>query len=303
MTTPLSRWLVFTRPVVAGFHLAGDTLNVAKSGHLSGAGRGSSVGLQALPGQLVDFAWSLPSALFAGGLRDRIGVETVAGQILGGAIAVMLVGICVRAWLRPVSDHSRPLALVALGYSLGMAVLHCVGEFDPLYAARTALPVVPLLLLLVAELLGARRAWVLVVCFAIAAAGLLAAARGLSREIAADVRPAVTALRGRVQRGDKIAINDHAFAVSAYFAAPAPRVFSEYWNPGMEERFIVIAGKPLDRGGNTAPCAPQWLEVCARLVATNRYRYLVREPQLIALERIAAPPAATGHRPQGPSHR
>jgi hypothetical protein len=24
MTTPLSRWLVFTRPVVAGFHLAGD---------------------------------------------------------------------------------------------------------------------------------------------------------------------------------------------------------------------------------------------------------------------------------------
>jgi spermidine synthase len=25
MTTPLSRWLVFTRPVVAGFHLAGDS--------------------------------------------------------------------------------------------------------------------------------------------------------------------------------------------------------------------------------------------------------------------------------------
>ena len=27
MTTPLSGWLVLTRPVVAGFHLAGDTLN------------------------------------------------------------------------------------------------------------------------------------------------------------------------------------------------------------------------------------------------------------------------------------
>jgi hypothetical protein len=25
MTKPLSRWLVLTRPVVAGFHLAGDT--------------------------------------------------------------------------------------------------------------------------------------------------------------------------------------------------------------------------------------------------------------------------------------
>lgn len=269
--------------------------NIARSGHASGAGRGTSLGLSALPEQLVSFGWSAPSALIAGGLRDRIGVDSIAGMAIGGILFAAIAVLCGWSWISPRSRFSRPLALVAFGYCSGMVVLRCFGEFDALYNARTFLPALAPLALLAIERARGHSTWVALGAAAVLTVGVASAARGISREIAGDIRVAVTPIRDAILPSDRIGVNDHAFTTAAYFAHRTPRVFAEHWNVKMEERFLVFSGKPLDRHGRTFPCSPEWVALSSRLVAQNRYRYLVHTTDLIALERIdpaSAPPQA-----------
>lgn len=265
------------------------TINILRTGHASGAGRGGSLGLAALPSQLADFGWSLPSALVAGGLRDRIGAESGAGIAFGGALFLLLAALCLLAWRRPRSDFARPLALVTLGYATGMAVLRCVGEFDALHNARTFLPILAPTIMLAHEQLADRARWSMALCALVLAAGTLAGIRGISRQIGGDVRAAIAPVRERIAADDRIAVNDHAFAVSAYFAQPAIRALLGHWRQNPTERFVVVAGPPADRAGAGAACPADWVEFCAQLVTQGRYRYLVQEPQVIALERVATP--------------
>jgi hypothetical protein len=260
-------------------------LNVLKAGHASGAGRGSTRGLAALPRELVDFGWSAPSALITGGLRDRIGIESTSGLLLGGLVFAFLAGLCVAAWLRPRSDFSRPLALTAFGYATGMGVLHCIGEFDALYNARTFLPALFPLALVAVEQCGPRRSWVFLGCAGLLVTGTVTAVRGISREVGGDVRPAVAPLRARLRTEERIAINDHAFSLSAHLAQRTTRVFPEYWTPDSPERFVVIAAKPRDRSGS-GDIAPEWRTLLAGAVAKGVHRYLVESPGLVVLERI-----------------
>lgn len=282
------------REAVVAWSLAGVasaallSLNLLKSGHLSGAGRGNPPGLANLPAQLADFGWSFPSALIAGGLRDRVGPYSPAGLAIGAGCFAAIAALCVWAWCRPSSSFSRPLALTALGYCTSMAVLRCIGEFDSLHIARTFLPALFPLGLLVAELLSARRTLLALTCTALLATGFLAACRGISREIGGDVSPVLAALTARAHRTDTFAINDDAFAISAYFPQRTRRVWPQYLEEVPPERFLIVAAKPRVRDGTGATLPDDWLQMCERLVASRYFTYLVREPHVIALERITA---------------
>lgn len=259
--------------------------NVVQSGHASGAGRGNPPGLVALPQELASFGWSAPSALLAGGLRDRIGPTSLTGWSIGAICFAAIGGLCLWAWLQPRSNYSRPLAIVAFGYASGMAVLHCVGDFDALYNARTFMPVLAPLAILAAERLSGQRVLLFAGCGVIIAAGVLAAARGISREIGGDIRPAVAAIRPLLGTKDTIAINDYAMSVSAYFPQATERIAAANWSEPPARRFLVAAGKPTSRDGQGAVVAPEWRELAARLVGTARFHYLIRETSLIVLER------------------
>lgn len=266
------------------------SLNVLRSGHASGAHRGNPPGLATLPQELGSFGWSAPSALIAGGLRDRIGPHSAAGVTIGAACFAAITTLCVWSWYRPRSKYSRPLAVVALGYSTGMAVLHCIGDFDALYNGRTFLPALAPLAILTAERLTDRRSALGFGCALVTFAGSTAAARGISREIGGDVRPVVAILRSRIAEHDTIAINDHAMAIAAYFRQPAERIWAQNWNADSGQRFLVAAGKPTDRNGRGGAVPREWVDLANQLVSTQRYRYLVQAPGLIALERVAPSP-------------
>jgi hypothetical protein len=278
---------------VAGGLLA---LNLAKTGYLSGADRGAAAGLLALPRGLADFGWSVPSALLAGGLRDRIGLGTATGMLTGGLVFVLLAGMCLWIWLHPRTMFSRPLALVALGYSTGMGILHCIGNCGALSDARTFLPVLFPCGLLVAECLCDRQRWLAAGCAVLVLVGTAAAARGISREIGGDVRPAVPLLRTMAQPSDVVAINDHAFAVSAYVRTRTVRVWPECWNTTGSERLLVVAAKPRNRAGDPGILDPAWSEALARSVAIGSYRYVLHEPDLIVVERLVASSGLPTHR-------
>lgn len=264
-------------------------LNIARSGHASGAGRGNPPGLSALPQELADFGWSAPSALIAGGVRDRIGPGTALGLAIGSLLFAAMALLCLQAWVRPRSAFSRPLALVTLGYAVGMGVLHCIGEFDALHSARTFLPILFPCGLLTVESLGGLRRGIVLGSGALLLAGLTAAARGLSPEIAGEVRPAVTLLRALVRPGDIIAINDHAFPVSAYLPQRTIRVWPATWLPDRTERFFVIAGQPRGRSGHTNAVTADWTARLESAVTTGGFRYIVNSRSLVAVERRAAP--------------
>lgn len=262
-------------------------LNVLKAGHASGAGRGAARGLADLPRELADFGWSAPSALIAGGVRDRIGFDTPLGLLFGTLAFGGLASLCAWSWLRPRSDCSRPLALTAFAFATGMGVLHCIGDFDALHNARTFLPVLFPLGLLAAERCSTRRNWLVLGCAALLASGTTAALRGISRQVGGDVRLAVAPLQARLRPGERIAINDHAFSLSAYVDQPTTRVWSEYWTENNPERFVVIAAQPRDRTGGGELTA-EWRALLARAVAAGAYRYLVESPSLFVLEKTPA---------------
>ncbi len=268
-------------------------LNLLKAGHLSGAGRGPTPGLSGLPAQLADFGWSLPSALIAGGVRDRIGPYSSLGVALGAVCFAAITALCLWAWFRHRSEFSRPLALVALGYCTGMAVLRCIGEFDALHIARTFLPALFPLGLLVAGELARSRVGTLLICAFVLLTGTVAASRGISREIGGDVHPVLAALRARIRPGDTIAINNNAFALAAYFPQRTRHISPENAGTFPEHSFLVAAAKPRARDGTGARLEAAWVQACERLVAGGQFIYLVRESGVIALARIPSPPASS----------
>lgn len=267
-------------------------INLIRSGHASGAGRGGALGLASVHREIPSFGWSAPSALLAGGLRDRIGPDTILGLVIGTTCFALIAALCAWSWFRPRTAYTRPLAVVAFGYSSGMCVLHAVGDFDALYNARSFLPALAPLALLVAELLAARRVVLWSLCAVVVGAGLVGAARGISREIGGEVSPAATALRPLLAPGDRIAINDHAMTLSAYLPHSTDRMWAENWTVRPDRPFLVAAGKPTGRAGAGAVVSTDWTSLAERLVASGQYRYLVRTPALIALARVTPRPTA-----------
>jgi hypothetical protein len=260
-------------------------INIYKSHHASGADRGPMPGFSTLAHQCMDLGWSALSALVSGGLRDRIGMDTLGGKLIGSSIFFVLCALCLRAWLRPRSPFSRPLALTTFGYLTGMAALRCIGNFDDLYNARTFLPVLFPLGLLLAEPAASSRASLLIGCALLLASGTVASVRGISRQIGGDVRTAIAPLRLQLDPGDTVAINDDAFSLAAYIPQMTHRVWFEYWPDELADRFLVVAAQPHDRTGNNAILSPGWTNLCTRLTGSGHYRYLVQTSSIIVLEK------------------
>ena len=280
-------WEAFSATLAAGLVSSGLLfLNVVKSGHASGAERGNPPGLGALPAQIADFGWSAPSALVAGGVRDHFSLNAWPGVAIGWLIFSALTALCILAWFRPCSRFSRPLTLVALGYCFGMCVLRCVGDFDALYNARTFLPAIVPLAVLLAERLAQQRSAALLLCAALAGTGILAAVRGISHEIGGNVQLAVAVLKEHLKSTDNIAINDHAFTVSALVPQRTRRTWIGNWDKTSAERFMVISGEPLNRAGDTSAIDEIWRTWADRLVANGHCRYLLNQPTLVVIERI-----------------
>lgn len=266
--------------------------NIAVSGHASGAGRGAAAGLINLPHELAMFGWSAPSAVLAGGVRRVVDPASPPGFVLGGVIFAGLAAISAAAWLRPASTYSRPLALVGLGYAGGMAVLHCVGDFDALYNARTFVPALFPFGLLLAEWARERPRLILTAGLTLLAAGLLAAGRGLSREVAGDVRPALTTVHSLLAPGTTLGLNDHAFSLGAYFPNPTRRVWPANLVAGEHPDIVVVAAEPVDRDGNSSRFDPAWREALQQAGVAPRLRLVFESPEVMVFARSPLPPGA-----------
>lgn len=258
--------------------------NILKSGHASGAERGEPLGFWAIGAQLSEIGWSLPSALLAGGARDAINPGSMLGRSAGLTMILGICCVCSYAWIRPTSGFSRPLALLSVGYLVGMAGLRCIGSFDALFSARTFLPVLFPLGLLLFERLQAHPLLTTALSFVLLSSGVVAAVRGVSREITGDVRPAVDALKLRLRPEDRIAINDHAFTVSAYFPVRTVRAWPTQNGFDASARFLVVAGEPMNRAGAMAPLSTAWRAALSRGEQSGAYKLLLDHPSLVVLE-------------------
>lgn len=295
MHRPLRNARALPTAIFAFFSAATMTLlllgiNILKAGHASGAERGPPLGFSTLATQLSDLGWSAPGALLAGGLRDRCRPNTLFGAMLGGLLFLTMVLLCIRAWLKPQTRFSRPLAWTALGYLFGMGALRCIGNFDALFVARAFLPVLFPLGLLFREQTEKKPA-VLVGCSAIVLlGGITATVRGVSREIGGDVYPAVAPLKARLRPEDRIAINDHAFSVAAYVRQTTVRAVPEASGFHPAARFLVLSGEPLDRSGKSAAISSGWQSVVSTLLQQGSYQALINSSTLVVIERTTPEP-------------
>jgi len=261
-------------------------INWFVSGSISGAERGAADGITYLPHHLSDFGWSISSALAADGVR-AIGMQwTAAHTAIGVFLFCGLTALFLRSWFKPLSKWDRPLALIGISYAVGIVVLRCVGDFDPLYNARTFLPALaPTFILgclriqshprILAGLLG-----VLLIT------GISNAIRGASRQIGGDVRPALSLLRDHLKANDIIAINDHAFALTAYLSNRTKRVWAADWSKDTSVRFLVIAGEPQNRRGFPDALPSTWQIACRSQIESGQFHSLINSSQLIVLERV-----------------
>jgi hypothetical protein len=281
---------------LAAFIAAGLLVwNRLATGHLSGADRGAreSLGWHAWPGHLADLGWSLPSTLMLGGLRDRIHSGWL-GESVGCALSVGCGLLCAWAIVRPRQSWVRPCAAVALAYGAGMVALRSVGSFDALYGARTFLPLIFPVGLVVAGQFCGRLSWVAAsVAGIVLASGIAGAGRGLSQQIAGDVREAVPILRARMHPGDRVQVNDFALSLTAFIPQQTDRAWPEYWQQNPQRRFLVVAAQPADRSGMPGLIDPSWLSLCQRLVAQGTHRWMLKTPKVIVLERTG-PGALSG---------
>jgi len=265
--------------------------NLRATGHLSGAPRvaAENLGLSAWPSHVADLGWAPFSALMLGGLRDRVGGSSFSGQLLGSLSSLALALLCVWGWAKPRFPWIRALAFVAFFYGAGMTVLRSVGAFDPLYNGRMLLPALfPWGLVAIAQFSGRWPRLVAGACTLLLAAGLASAARGLSREIAGDVRAAVPILRERLRAGDGVQINDQAFSLAAYLPQRTFRTWPESWREDEALRFVVVAAEAVDRRGTAGPLPAAWRTLAGQLIARGTHRRLLDTPSLIVLERLTA---------------
>jgi hypothetical protein len=266
--------------------------NLYATGYLSGAPRDAAenLGLAAWPSHVADLGWTPFSALMLGGLRDRVGGSRFSGQLFGSLSCLTLTALCLWAWAKPRFPWVRALAFVAFFYVAGMTVLRSVGAFDPLYNGRVLLPALfPLGLVACAQFSGRWPRLVAGACALLLAAGLASAARGLSREIAGDVRAVVPLLRDRLRDGDGVQINDQAFSLAAYLPQRTFRTWPESWREDEAQRFVVVAAEAVNRRGTPGPLPAAWRILAGQLVARGTHRWLLDTPSLMVLERTTAP--------------
>lgn len=254
--------------------------NRIATGHWSGQPRGASEPVGAWLGIAADFGWSLPTLVIGLRGRELLGFGSAAGTVVG---LVSLGAIVVLAW-RGVRDQ-RPLhaalGAVVLAYSLAMIALRCIGQFDALHNARTALPILAPLLILTAPLLR-HRAFVVVPLgwLALNAAFLT---RGPNLAASADVSAAMPALRG-LGATEFVSANDEARTLAALLRQRVRRIESTEDAARVDHgSAVILAAAPDGPGAGTL--ADSWREFARDLLQSGNYRLAHDTPSMIVLLR------------------
>lgn len=267
--------------------------NLRATGYLSGASRAADgpLGLSVWPRQVADLGWSPVSALGGARLRELAGGEGTPAGVAGWGLSLAAGALLLRAATKPRRPWVPAVAFVALAYGVGMTVLRSAGAFDALHNGRVALPALfPAGLVIAAQGAASRLRIPALGAAAALALGAGFAARGVSREIAGDVRRAVPVLRSRLDGTDSIQINDAAFSLAAYFPQRTFRCRPESWRDTAASRFLVLAGSPADRRGTPEAVPPAWRRFADQLVVRGTHRWLLDSPALLVLETVPNPP-------------
>jgi hypothetical protein len=235
-----------------------------------------------------DFGWSLPSLLGGLGLSHVLGFASAARLPIGLILAAGVIALGWLGWRRAAATELRALGFLVAGYTIGLIVLRCLSKFDDLYNARMFVPLLMPWFLLVACLVPAPKI-ILAVCSGVLALNAGLCIRGASRQIGADVRPAVPIVE-TAQPDEIVAINDAAFTLSAHVPQAVLRT------PGLRDprwrnvRYVVIAAVPLDREARHSAFQPEWSELASTLLAAGRFQERLHTPQLIVLEQVRLSP-------------
>lgn len=196
--------------------------NYRHHGHVSGPQPVGGESITTLPQHLARFGWSPVSAFSSQTIANTTAAASHNAMfIIGMFVSVALVAFLVTEWKRA-SDASarliRPMIAIAIGYCGTVVVLRSIAPFDDLASARTFLPAMFPVLFLILNRLSRTRPRILI-CTSV---GLLItdgvlAVRGMSSEVAPDVRAARLALASVVSPADTVAVNGRARSVAAYF--------------------------------------------------------------------------------------
>jgi len=239
-------------------------------------------------GIFADFGWSLPGLLGGLGLSRALGFASAARLPVGLILTAGVIALGWRGWRLAADPRIRALGFLVAGYAVGLIVLRCLDRFDDLYNARMFVPLLMPWFLLVAWLAPAPRVF-LAVCSCLLALNAGLCGRGASRQIGADVRPAVPIVAA-ARPDEIIAINDAAFTLCAHVPQAVVRTPGSRDPRWRKVRFVVIAAVPLDRAAQHSAFQPEWIELASTLLAAGRFQERLRTPQLIVLEQVHLSP-------------
>lgn len=259
--------------------------NIKATGMASGLARGSSAAIYEWPRIAADLGWCLPAGLGGLGLRNALGFDSGAHTLLGLLLLAVLLALPVVAWWRADSQPTKALGCVLTCYGLGLIALRCNSEFDSLFVERTLVPFLFPLVVLAASYLPVRP---LLGPAAVLLGGLSLAldVRGFSLGTGADPRAAVPIVQ-QAKPGDIILVNDPAHSLTMLIDAPVG--WADLRDPARypRSRFIVLAGKPVDRAGNPGPLSKVWAGVASTLLADPRYVARLQTPSLVVIENLS----------------
>ncbi len=263
--------------------------NISTRGYASGAARPPGPGLAGLAEILADLGWGGIVSFSTIGLHRAL-APTAFGPVLGWAALAFFGAIAALSWWRPASRYSRPFALGLAVYLAGMAALAATRDFDPLSNARSFIPALPLLFVLVAEHLrlhpGKALSCGLVI---VVLPGLAVAARGVSLQVAPDFRPALVTLIPRLKPTDSIGVNLGAVGLSACVNQRVTRI-DDNTVPLVHYDWLVLTAERTG-GREVRPVwSPETERQSALIVATAQFDPFYQDTQLRVWRRTAPAP-------------
>ena len=221
-------------------------LNQKVRGTPSGGPRPPGPGLLGLPGTVADMGWGLVTAFSSVGVCVWAQQYKFLYHFVGIAVFLTALALPVLAWLRPASKYSRPLALGCVIYLTGMVALYSYQIFDTLSSARTAIPVLAPLMILVCELGMPKRLRTLQLAAAVSVIlGVVVTVRGISRELYLNYDPVLPQLSLLMTDKDTLSVSDGALSLCAHTDRPILR----YLCDGKAD--FVLLGARLHRKNQT----------------------------------------------------
>lgn len=263
--------------------------NIFTRGYASGAARPPGPGLAGLAEILADLGWGGIVSFSTIGLQRALS-PTAFGPVLGWAALVVFGLIAAISWWRPAGRYSKLFALGLAVYLAGMAVLAATRDFDSLSNARSFIPALPLLFVLVVEHLRLHPQKALACGLIIVVLpGLVVAVRGVSLQVAPDFRPALITLIPRLKPTDSIGVNLGAVGLSACVDQRVTRIDDNTVPLGHYEWLVLAAERT--GGRDVQPVwSPETERQSALIAASAQFAPFYQDTQLRVWRRTAPAP-------------